>query len=445
MTDPRQTLDEAAMSHFQIVAVLVCVAVTALDGFDVLSISFAAPGIAREWNIDRAALGVVLSMELIGMAVGSIVIGALADRFGRRPAILACLSLMTAGMALAATAQSVFLLSAIRFLTGLGIGGVLAATNAMVAEYANLRSRSLAVAAMATGYPLGAAMGGSIVAVLLAHYDWRSVFVLGAVLTLATIPAVYFLLPESIESLIDRRPPRALERVNALLRRMGRPPVAALPEVDRRARRNPAERLFAPDLALKTVFLTAAYFAHIVTFYFILKWTPKIVVDLGYSPSEASGVLVWTSIGGAVGATLLGLASRKMDLRVLIIGAMFFSTASVIAFGAEHSDIRILTIVAATAGFFTNSVIVGLYAFFAQAFPTDVRAGGTGFVIGVGRGGAMLAPIAAGVLFQYGMSLQLVAIMMGCGSILAAAFLIALQMLVERKARAGGERAPAGP
>lgn len=426
MMDPRQTIATAPLSRFQIVAVAVCVIATALDGFDVLSISFASPGIAEEWRIDRAALGVVLSMELVGMAIGSIAIGALADRIGRRPVMLGCLAVMAIGMALAALADDVVVLSAVRLATGVGIGGMLAATAAMVAEYANVRTRNLAVAAMATGYPLGAAFGGAIASSLLVTFDWRSVFILGAVLTAGVIPLVYAFLPESIEFLVERRPKDALERVNKLLRRMGHEPTPALLPRHGAPDRSTVSRLFAPDLIRATVILTAAYFAHIVTFYFILKWTPKIVVDLGYAPSVAGGVLVWTSLGGALGAIILGLLSSRYQLRKLIIGVLLFSAVSVSAFGAEHPTLLQLTLVAAAAGFFTNSAIVGLYALFAQSFPTDVRAGGTGFVIGVGRGGAMMAPMLAGLLFQNGIGLQQVAFLMASGSILAAGLLAAL-------------------
>ena len=179
--DPTKLLDEEPMGRLQVAAVTLCILLYALDGFDVLSISFAAPGIAEEWAIDRAALGMVLSMELLGMIAGSLMLGDIADRFGRRPLILLCLFLMTIGMALAATAESIATLSSYRFFTGLGIGGMLATTNAMVAEYSNKKHRSLAVTLMAAGYPLGAIVGGSIVSVLLASFDWRSVFVFGAI------------------------------------------------------------------------------------------------------------------------------------------------------------------------------------------------------------------------------------------------------------------------
>src|SRR5438445_2961870 len=105
--DPRDLLARSPMGRMQLAAIAMCIAVTALDGFDVLSISFASPGIATEWGIDRAALGIVLSMELIGMALGSIVLGAVADSIGRRPTMLGCLVLMTLGMFMVTTVKTI--------------------------------------------------------------------------------------------------------------------------------------------------------------------------------------------------------------------------------------------------------------------------------------------------------------------------------------------------
>ena len=194
--DPRNILDTEAMGRLQIIVVTVCILLNALDGFDVLSISFAAPGIVDEWGIGRATLGIVLSMELIGMSVGSVVLGSVADSYGRRPIILSCLIIMATGMIAAATANSIVTLSLFRFFTGIGIGGMLESTNAMVAESANARHRSLAVTLMAAGYPLGVIIGGSISSALLIHFDWRAIFVFGACATAIFIPVVCKLLPE---------------------------------------------------------------------------------------------------------------------------------------------------------------------------------------------------------------------------------------------------------
>lgn len=427
MEDVRERLDRSPMGWAQIAAIILCIALNALDGFDVLAISFASPGIAAEWGIDRAALGLVLSMELIGMAVGSILLGSMADRAGRRPTILLCLVVMATGMLAATTAHDVQSLSLFRLFTGLGIGGMLACTNAMVAELANARARSLAVAVMAAGYPVGAILGGSIASGLLVSGGWRDVFLFGAIVTGIFLPLAWFLLPESIGYLLQKRPADALTRINRLLRRMGHAPVEALPAVDAAAPKPSFTALFAPGLGRITLLLTLGYFAHIMTFYFILKWIPKIVVDMGYAPSAAGGVLVWANVGGLIGALLLSILSWRIGIRALVIAAMLASTIMVTIFGQGQSSLTGLATIAAAAGFFTNAGVVGLYAIIAQSFPTAVRGGGTGFVIGVGRGGAALGPIIAGFLFSLDFGLPFVAVAMAAGSLIAAGALLLLR------------------
>lgn len=425
--DPAQLIASEPMGTLQLVAVGSCVMLNALDGFDVLSISFAAPGIARQWGIDRAALGVVLSVELIGMSLGSILMGRVADRIGRRPVILMCLVIMAAGMGLASQAAGVRALAAFRLLTGAGIGGMLATTNAMVAEYANDRYRHTCVTWMAAGFPLGAIIGGAISSLLLATFDWRAVFILGGAATALALPLVWFLLPESIAYLVKARPRDALERVNATLRRMGHSAVDALPRTLGPVAAGGARAgLFSPTLARATVMLTAAYFAHIMTFYYVMKWTPKIVVDMGYPPALAGSVLVWVNVGGATSAILFGVLARRVSLRALAVATLVFSAAAVCVFGSGFNTIAQLSASAAFAGFCANAGVYGLYAMMASLLPTEVRAGGTGFIIGVGRGGAALGPILAGVLFASGSGLSVVSALMALGSVLAGAALLAL-------------------
>jgi len=421
--DPRDILAWSPMGPLQVAVVVVCALLTGLDGFDVLSISFASPGIAAEWGIDRAALGVVLSMELIGMAFGSVIFGSSADNIGRRPTAFICLFLMTLGMYLASTARNIEILSAYRFATGLGIGGMLATVNALVAEYSNVRRRNLCVVLAAAGYPVGAIVGGAIASGLLVNHDWRSVFLLGAGLTAAFFPVIWFLLDESVAFLADRQLPGALERINATLRRLGHAAIAVLPQPREKHKGVPTARLFVPELRRITILLTFAYFLHIMTFYFILKWIPKIVVDMGFEPSSAGGVLVAANVGGLAGSLLIGLLSLRIRMHGLVIAALLCGAVGVIVFGQGQADLKTLAIAAAAAGFFTNSAVVGMYAIFARLFPTDVRASGTGFVIGFGRAGSALGPVVAGLLFVAGAGLPQVAMAMAAGSLIAAVLL----------------------
>jgi benzoate transport len=435
-------ISSAPMSRLQIVAVAMTVVLNALDGFDVLAISFASPGIAAEWGINRAALGIVLSMELIGMAVGSVLLGGVADRFGRRKTMRGCLGAMAGGMFMATTVTGLIDLSIWRVITGLGIGGMLATINATAAEFSNARRKHLCVSLMAIGYPVGVVFGGTIAAQLLQTYDWRSVFYLGTTMTAVCIPLVYFLIPESVHWLTYKQPEGALEKINRTLKRMGHAAVSALPAISSKPGGRRVSDIFAPALLATTVILTTTYFLHVMTFYFIIKWVPKIVVDMGFMASSAASVLVWTNVGGATGGAVLGLLSLRYNVKGLTVAVLVLSTVMIVVFGHTSPDLTKLSLICAAAGFCTNAGIVGLYAIFAHAYPTHVRASGTGFAVGMGRGGSVLAPIVAGFLFEAGVTLPTVSILMGLGSTLAAGILLRLKLRPEQPGAPVPEPAP---
>src|SRR5688572_17569365 len=277
------------MTIMQIVIIAITVFLNALDGFDVLSISFASPGIRAEWGLGPQALGFVLSAELIGMALGSIFLGGLADKIGRRPTVIGCLVVMATGMFMATSSGfvvggvvepvfSLFVagevdprladLATWRIVTGLGIGGMLAAINAVAAEFSNSKRRDISVAIMSIGYPVGAAAGGFITSAGLQLADWRSVFLFGAGTTLALIPIVFFFMPESVHWLARKQPKNALEKINHTMKKIGHATVAALPVVSAEVRKRSVKDIFQGSLLPVTVIVTLAYFFHITTFYF---------------------------------------------------------------------------------------------------------------------------------------------------------------------------------
>lgn len=428
MNNSPNILDQKSMTFKQVLVVILAIGLNALDGIDILSISFAAPGIAAEWGIDRAALGIVLSMELIGMCVGSIFLGGLADSIGRRKSVLICLFLMTIGMFMVTRVSGIAELSIWRVLTGIGIGGMLAAVTAIASEFSNAKNRTVALSFVVIGYPIGGIIGGIFIVPLLKIYDWRSVFYLGCFATLLFIPLVYFWIPESVSWLIKKNPQNALEKVNQTLKNLGHQPVNELPQVNQDNKKLSVFDIFQKSLIATTIIVTIAYLFHITTFYFILKWVPKIVVDMGFVASSAAFVLTWANVGGALGGALFGIAALRFKLKPLTISILLCSIVALVIFGQSPANLTTLTCLAVMAGMFTNAGVVGLYSIFAYAFPTHVRAFGTGFAIGVGRGGAVISPMIAGFLFNANFSLATVASVMAMGSLLAAAALLFLKL-----------------
>jgi benzoate transport len=432
--DPRDVMAKSPMTTMQIIIIALTIGLNGLDGFDVLSISYASPGIAMEWGIDRAALGFVLTAELVGMAIGSVLIGGIADSIGRRRTMLGCITAMAIGMYMVTTtsgadgAGGLVVLSAWRVLTGLGIGGMLAAVNAVAAEFSNTKRKHLCVSLMSIGYPAVGAVGGAFASWLLRDYDWRAVFYFGCIITIAFIPLIYFLIPESVHWLARKQPVGALENINRTLKRLGHPTVAALTHIPETDRKRTVADIFAPGLIATTLIVAATYFLHITTFYYILKWVPDIVVRLGFAASSAGGVLTWYMFGGATGGAVFGLLTLRYGLKGLTIATFVLSTVAVTAFGFTAPELDQLSAICFVAGFMTNAGIVGMYAIFAHAYPTYLRATGTGFAIGVGRGGSVLAPIIAGYLFNGGLERPTVSAIMALGSLFAAGVLLFLKL-----------------
>lgn len=425
--DPRNRLAAAPMHWRQVAVVVLCIVCNALDGFDVLAISFTSPGIAAEWGVDTTALGVVLSMELFGMAAGSVLIGNVADRIGRRAVILGCLAVMTVGMFVAAAAETVILLCAARLFTGLGIGGMLSSTSALVSEFSNARRRGLTVSLNIAGYSAGAILGGVATTALLAETgEWRWIFILGGVATAIALPFAFLLLPESIEFLIARRQPDSVARINATMTRLGHPPIAALPAAEAERTRATIAMLFADGRAAATVLLTLAYFAQVMLFYYVVKWIPKLVVDLGFSAAQAGEVLVAANVGNLAGALIIGFAVQFWPPRALVAGTMVIGFAAISVFGYGFRELWALSTLAAVSAFFINAGVVGVYPIMAQTFPARLRATGIGFVIGIGRGGAAVGPVVVGALLASGAGLLAVSVVMGAGGLVAAAMMMLL-------------------
>jgi MFS family permease len=416
-TNPIAVIDANPMSVRQWIVVVLMVFLNALDGFDVLSSAFAAPGITKEWGILRSALGVVLSAELIGMGFGSVLLGGLADKIGRKPAMLLCLVIMSVGMYLVYQTHGapgeavlqfwnwslpvgVWWVFAFRLFTGLGIGGMLAATNAVIAESTSSASRSLSMSLYVIGYPLGGVIGGyAAQSWLLVDYNWHAVFLFGSIVTAVMIPLVMLLVPETPAYFAARGKSDALARVNRSLRALMQPAIDALPPIKAGIKPKVSDILSKPVLRKTTWLLALGYMVHTFTFYFVLKFAVQIVSDAGYTQPEAASTLTWANVGGAVGGFLFGFALKKWDIKRPTIACMLLGVVAVVYFGLGHATLNFWRLSTFLQMFFLNAAIVGYYAAFARGFPAYARATGTGFALGIGRAGAAGSPIIAGYLF----------------------------------------------
>ena len=426
------TIEQSPMTRFQVGAVLICLILNLIDGFDVLAIAFAAPALAQDWKLPPDALGALLSAGLAGMTAGSIFLAPLADRWGRRSLTLGSLGLVSVGMLSAAFAASTAQLALARVITGLGVGAMLPSLNTLVAEYAPLRRRELALSLMATGYPIGATLGGIAAIFISASFGWRGIFVFGGLLSTVMIPLVVWRLPESLEFLLNKRPPNALASANALLQHIGRPPLAALPEAPQVSRDTTLRDLILGGFARRTMLLWLAFFCVMFVFYFVMSWTPKLLVDAGLAPGKGLSGGVLLNIGGIAGIVLLGVLAPKLGIFKVHSVALVAAAIAIFGFGLASGSLASALTLALVVGFFLFTSLVGLYVITPSIYPTEVRNTGTGLAIGVGRLGGVLSPYLAGLLLSSGWQPDQTYMVFGLPMLLAVVAITALS----RKAQA---------
>ena len=402
-TDPREALREGEMTAFQIVVVVICVMLNMVDGFDVLAMSFTAPLVAREWGVDPATLGVLLSAGLVGMGTGAVLISPIADVIGRRTVVILSTIIMSLGMFASAWTSTVPELWLCRLVTGLGIGGVLATGNTLLAEYSPTRWRDFVISTMVIGYPTGAIIGGSVFAYLVSEYGWRSAFLFGGAASTLMLPFIVLYLPESLDFILSRRRANAVEQVNAVLKRLGKAPLTALPAIPREESATKAVvGVIEPRYRRATVLMVLSYFMLMFSFYFVLSWTPKNLVDLGFTDQQGIRALLLINVGGIFGGLTCGYFARRLNARSVtsyMLVALFFS---IVGYGMVQSGFLPMMTLAFLVGFFLMSAMAGLYIIVPKVYPPNVRNTGTGLAIGIGRVGAMVGPALAGYLIAAG-------------------------------------------
>jgi benzoate transport len=422
MSDLRRAVSQGSMSAHQIVAITVCMGLNMLDGFDILVMSFAAPGASAEWHLSGSRLGVLFSAALVGMACGSLFLAPLADRFGRRAIVMLSVSIVSVGMLASAFAASYDQLAAWRAITGIGIGGILASATVLVAEYASDRWRSTASFLYTCGYSLGGTLGGAIAAVLIGRFGWRTAFEFGAAASFSMLPISYWALPESVDFLITRQPAGALLKLNGLLAKMRHPALSMLPPGEPRtatAAKGGVRRLFEPRVRRATALTWLAFFFIMGGYYFVFNWTPKLLTLSGLSAQQgiSSGVLL--SLGGIAGTVLLAFVTRVVDVRRVTLSCLLASAALMALFAVSATHLPVALLVGVALGGMSTSAMAGFYAITPTLYAANLRTSGMGWGIGIGRIGAILAPLGTGILVDRGWhSVQLFCLF-------AAAFLLA--------------------
>ena len=444
--DVVEFIDQQPVGGFQIRLLATCAAVLFLDGFDTQAIGYVAPALAREWGLTKGALGPVFSAGLFGLMIGALLFGPLADRIGRRKIIV--FSTVAFGLGSLATAfiPDVNSLLAIRFLTGLGLGGAMPNAIAMTSEFSPRRRRATMVMIMFCGFSVGAALGGLLAAALIPDFGWRSVFIVGGAAPLLLAPILALRLPESVRFLVLTG--HAQQRVAVLLKRINSKaafaPATRFVVHEPELTGMPVLHLFRSGRTLVTLLLWVVFFMSLLDLYFLAYWLPTVLNDLGASVSGAALIGSMLQVGGVVATFVLGSIIDRFSFRALTL-VYFIAVFAVGAIGQFGHSAVLVTIAVFAAGFCIIGGQIAANALAAAFYPTAIRATGVGWALGIGRVGSIVGPLVGGALLAMKWSAAEVFMTAAVAALCAAVAAFCLSRLVPTADGGEGSADPTSP
>lgn len=400
-TDIQAFINEHPLSKYQWMILVLCFVTVAMDGFDTAIIGFIASDLVSEWGVEKSALGPVMSAALVGLAVGALTAGPMADRIGRKKVLIMSIIVFGGFSLLTAFASSLNQLTALRFLTGLGLGAAMPNAATLMSEYAPERRRALLVNLMFVGFPIGSSMGGFISAWLIPHYGWQSVLILGGVMPLALAVILVFLLPESARYLVVKN--RSQQQIGAILRRIAPVPDAThfvLHETGQVKEKSALGVIFSPRYALGTVMLCLTYFMGLLIFYLLTSWLPLLIRETGATLSQASIITALFPLGGGIGVLVLGALMDKFNPNKVVAVGWLLTGVFVCLVGFSTSSLVLMGVMVFIAGTIMNGAQSSMPALAAGFYPTQGRATGVAWMLGLGRFGGILGAFSGAFLMQ---------------------------------------------
>lgn len=403
-TPINRVVDTAKFTPAHLRVVLLCSLLMIVDGYDMISYGSVVGKLMQDWDMTTVHAGWLGSAALVGMLIGGMFIAPLADRFGRRPVLIACLigsALASLGCALSVGFWSLVIF---RTLVGVAIGALAPNFIALVGEYAPRRSKALLVCLVCSLYSLGGIIAGLLAMVMIPAFGWRSVFFL-ATASILLVPLMFKLLPESPEFLARQGHRRA--EFEAVVR-------AIAPDVDpsqvtsveqAESPKAPISEIFRHGNAVNTVLIWIVFAMTMLLSYGLNTWLPTLMSTAGYPVSSGLGKLVLLNIGGLVGAIAAGWLADRWGIKQVILAYLLLAAISLACLGF-NPDPFVLNTLLVVAGGTTVGTLAVIHALAVEYYPSLVRSTGIGWAAGIGRIGAISGPILGGALLGLTLSFQ---------------------------------------
>ena len=395
--DVGAAIDDGAFTNYQKFVIAATASMIVLDGMDGQLLANAIPSMTREWNLPRAAFATASAAAPFGMMLGGVLGGLLSDRIGRRAALLGMVISFALPTFAAAFVNTIPMLTLARFVAGIGLGGAMPNAAAIVAEFAPLRQRPLAITATIVCIPLGGFLGGLIAGQIVPTYGWRSLFVIGGLIPAVLALSLLKVLPESPRYLAARK--ARWPELSGILNRMG---IVAGPDTTfteagvTTTSRGSIAALMAPDLRRDTLNLVLAFMSCLLAIWMGFIWIPAMLTDVavGFAQADASYALSLFNFGGVAGAIAGAIVIQRFGSRLSLLTITGLTVASALAMAGlppSTEDFARTMLLFAITGALMNAVQATMYALAAHVFPTSIRGTGVGVTVAVGRAGNVLA------------------------------------------------------
>ena len=415
-------IGRAPLGRLQWTIVIISALVIMLDGFDSLAVTFAAPTLAKEMGQTIASFGPIFSASTFGLIVGSLILGPIADRVGRKNILLASLAVFGISSLLPIVDIAYAHLIVYRFITGFGLGAAMPAAIALTAEYAPLRQKTILINVMFIGFPLGGVVGGLVASRLIPHFGWRAVFVLGGVAPLLLVPFVLALIPESI-ALLSAKGTAARERIVGILGRLDgstRYGDADTFVLEHEGRRSGVSALFAAGQGAGTLLLWLVFFLTLFIVTVMAFWLPAMMDRIGLPLERAIVAPVVFLAGGIVGALVGGMLIDRAGAAKPLIAAFALCGCFLLLLGRMEGFVAAAFGVIFLIGMCAVGAQLSINALAARFYQTTTRSTGVGWALGVGRFGSIAGPLAGALLFRPGIGLFGMLALVAATAILAA-------------------------
>ena len=424
-------IDNAKFNPFHWKVLIWCLTIIIFDGYDLVIYGVALPLLMQHWSLTAVEAGLLASSALFGMMFGAMIFGMISDHLGRKKTIMLCVAIFSGFTFVGAFASGPIEFAILRFIAGLGIGGVMPNVVALMTEYAPKKIRSTLTAIMFSGYAIGGMTSALLGAWLIKDMGWQVMFYIAGIPCLL-LPLIWKLLPDSLAFLLKSQ---HHDQVREILKKLS--PDTTI-HTDTQLVLNESLNIDAPVRALfqhgrtfSTFMFWIAFFMCLLMVYALGSWLPKLMLQAGYSLGASMLFLFALNIGGMVGAIGGGVLSDKFHLKPVITIMFILGAASLILLGFNSPQIVLYTLIA-IAGAATIGSQILLYTFVAQFYPTTVRSTGMGWASGIGRIGAIIGPVLTGALLTLELPHQMNFLAIAIPGVIAAIaiFLVNLKVAV---------------